>query len=162
MEELETIEEDNLKNKYLIFSIGEESYGIEIRYVIEIINVIPITKMPGLADYAKGIINLRGKVIPIIDVRLKFKKEQREYDDKTCIVVVEISGIMFGLIIDKVVEVVSIDEENISVPPVTDQIKDNANDYIQGIGKINNQITLLINCNKLLENSEIGGSQIEL
>lgn len=161
MDELEIVEEDNLKNKYLIFSIGEELYGIEIRYVIEIISVIPITKMPGLADYAKGIINLRGKVIPVIDVRLKFKKAMREYDDKTCIVVVEISSISFGLIIDKVVEVASIDEENISLPPVIDQNEGGASDYIEGIGKMGDQITLLINCSKLLVDSKIGGSQSE-
>ena len=156
--ELEVSEnEDTQKNKYLIFSIGDESYGIGIRYVTEIINIIPIIQVPDLADYVKGIINLRGKIIPIVDIRLKFKKEEREYDDKTCIVVVEIHGVSLGLIIDRVIEVASIDEQNISPPPTIDQNKDSTNNYIDGIGKMNNQIWLLIDCNKLLVDSEIGG-----
>ncbi len=162
MEESDDLEEeDTLKNKYLIFSIGNESYGIEIRYVIEIINVVPIIKVPDLADYVKGIINLRGNVIPVIDVRLKFKKEERKYDNKTCIVVVNISGVSIGLIIDRVNEVVSIEDQNISLPPMIDQSNDDTNDHIEGIGKINSQIILIINCNKLLADSKIGGNEIE-
>ena len=148
-------EEDTQKDKYLIFSIGKESYGIDIKYVIEIIGIEPITEVPQLENYIKGVINLRGKIIPVMDVRLKFKKEEKEYDDRTCIIVVEIEGICIGLIIDRVLEVVSIDENNISPPPKTSSNKDNANKYIKGIGKIQNEVRLLIECHKLLEEDEL-------
>jgi len=148
-------EEDTQKDKYLIFSIGKESYGIDIKYVIEIIGIEPITEVPQLENYIKGVINLRGKIIPVMDVRLKFKKEEKEYDDRTCIIVVEIEGICIGLIIDRVLEVVSIDENNISPPPKISSNKDNANKYIKGIGKMENEVRLLIDCHKLLEDDEV-------
>ena len=155
LQEIVEIEEDTQKDKYLIFSIDKQCYGIDIKYVIEIIGIEPITEVPELPDYIRGVINLRGKIIPVMDVRLKFKKEEKEYDDRTCIIVVEISGICIGLIIDRVLEVVSIDENNISPPPKTSSNKDNANKYIKGIGKMQNEVRLLIDCHKLLEDDEI-------
>lgn len=154
-EELIETEEDTQKDKYLIFSIGKELYGIDIKYVIEIIGIEPITEVPELPDYIKGVINLRGKIIPVMDVRLKFKKEAKEYDDRTCIIVVEIGGISIGLIIDRVVEVATIDENNISMPPKVNNGKNNSNKYIRGIGKVGNEVRLLIDSNKLLEEGEI-------
>jgi len=155
LEEIVEEEEDTQKDKYLIFSIGKEYYGIDIKYVIEIIGIEPITEVPELPNFIKGIINLRGKVIPVMDVRLKFKKKEKEYDDRTCIIVVEIENISIGLIIDRVIEVVSINEINISPPPRINSNKDNANKYIKGIGKIQNEVRLLIDCHKLLEEEEI-------
>lgn len=90
-----------------------------------------------------------------MDVRLKFKKEPKEYDDRTCIIVVEISNISIGLIIDRVLDVVNIDEKNISPQPKTNSNKDNTNKYIKGIGKVQNEVKLLIDCYKLLEEEEI-------
>lgn len=148
-------QEDTQKDKYLIFSIGQECYGIDIKYVIEIIGVEPITEVPELPKYIKGVINLRGKIIPVMDVRIKLKKEEKEYDDRTCIIVVEIENIDIGLIIDKVIEVANIDESNISPPPKVNLEKQNSNSYIKGIGKIQNEVRLLIDCNKLLEDDEI-------
>jgi purine-binding chemotaxis protein CheW len=155
LEKVVESEEDTQKDKYLIFSIGNECYGIDIKYVTEIIGIEPITEVPELPNYIKGVINLRGKIIPVMDVRLRFKKEQKEYDDRTCIVVVEIGNINIGLIIDRVLEVVNIDESNISPPPKINSNKDNANKYIKGIGKIQNEVRLLIDCHKLLEEDEI-------
>ena len=155
LQEIIENEEDTQKDKYLIFSIGKQYYGIEIKYVIEIIGIEPITEVPELADYIKGVINLRGKIIPVMDVRIKFKKEEKEYDDRTCIIVVEIGSICIGLIIDRVLEVVSINENNISPPPNTSSNKENSNKYIKGIGKIQNEVRLLIDCYKLLEDDEI-------
>ncbi|MFA9398342.1 MAG: chemotaxis protein CheW [Clostridiaceae bacterium] len=155
MEEIYEEEEDTQKDKYLIFSIGKESYGIDIKYVIEIIGIEPITEVPELPQYIKGVINLRGKIIPVMDVRLKFKKEGKEYDDRTCIIVVEIDEMSIGLIIDRVLEVVNIDESNISPPPKLSKNKDNANKFIKGIGKIQKEVRLLIDCNKLFEDEEI-------
>lgn len=154
-EKITEFEEDTQKDKYLIFSIGNEYYGIDIKYVIEIIGIEPITEVPELPDYIKGVINLRGKIIPVMDVRLKFKKEPKEYDDRTCIIVVDIEDISIGLIIDRVLEVVNIDEGNISPPPKINSNKDNANRYIKGIGKVQNEVRLLIGCHKLLKEDEI-------
>jgi purine-binding chemotaxis protein CheW len=155
LQEIIENEEDTQKDKYLIFSIGKEFYGIDIKYVIEIIGIEPITEVPELPNYIRGVINLRGKIIPVMDVRLKFKKEEKEYDDRTCIIVVEIEGICIGLIIDTVVEVANIEENNISPPPKTNSNKDNGNKYIIGIGKVQNDVRLLIDCHKLLEEEEI-------
>ncbi|EKQ55077.1 MULTISPECIES: chemotaxis protein CheW [unclassified Clostridium] len=155
LENLIENEEDTQKDKYLIFSISKEYYGIDIKYVIEIIGIEPITEVPELPNFIKGVINLRGKIIPVMDVRLKFKKEEKEYDDRTCIIVVEIGNICIGLIIDRVVEVATIDENNISPPPKTSSNKDSFNKYMKGIGKTQNAIRLLIDCQKLLEQEEI-------
>jgi purine-binding chemotaxis protein CheW len=155
LQELVENEEDTQKDKYLIFSIGKEYYGIDIKYVIEIIGIEPITEVPELPTYIKGVINLRGKIIPVMDVRVKFKKEEKEYDDRTCIIVVEIGSICIGLIIDTVVEVASIEESSISPPPKTSYNRDTANKYIKGIGEVQNGVRLLIDCQKLLEDDEI-------
>lgn len=155
LQEMVESEEDTQKDKYLIFSIGKEHYGIDIKYVIEIIGIEPITEVPELPTYVKGVINLRGKIIPVMDVRLKFRKEEKKYDDRTCIIVVEIEGISIGLIIDRVLEVSNINEDNIAPPPKVNKNKDTTNKYIKGIGKVENEIRLLIDCNKLIEEEEI-------
>jgi len=143
--------EDTLKGKHLIFSLGDENYGIPIRNVIEIINITEITKVPEQPEYVKGIINLRGKVISVMDVRLRFGKPEKEYDDRTCIVVIEVEKETFGLIVDNVKEVANIEESEISpAPQMTNG--DEAIGFIDGIGKMNNEIWLLVDCNKLLKN----------
>ena len=91
------LEEDTQKGRYLTFGLGNEAYGIEIEHVTEIIGIQAITELPELPEYIRGIINLRGKIIPVMDVRLRFKKEFREYNDRTCIIVIDISGISIGL-----------------------------------------------------------------
>jgi len=146
------IEEDTQKDKYLVFTIDKEKYGIEIKYVIEIIGIQTITKVPELDDYIKGIINLRGKIIPVMDVRVRFKKPVMEYDDRTCIVVVDVGELTVGLIVDRVSEVVNISEDQVVLPPVTS--KKEKNKYINGIGKIGEEVRLLIDCNKLLNDDD--------
>lgn len=142
-------EEDTMKGKYLTFVIGNEAYGIEIRYVTEIIGIQPITEIPELPDYIKGIVNLRGKIIPVMDVRLRFKKPYRDYNDRTCIIVIDITDISIGLIVDSVAEVISIPEQEIVNPP--DFSKGN-NRFIKGIGKAGAEVKLLLDCDKLLNN----------
>ena len=146
------IEEDTQKDKYLVFTIDKEKYGIEIKYVIEIIGIQTITKVPELDEYIKGIINLRGKIIPVMDVRVRFKKPVMEYDDRTCIVVVDVGELTVGLIVDRVSEVVNISEDQVVLPPVTS--KKEKNKYINGIGKIGEEVRLLIDCNKLLNDDD--------
>lgn len=146
-------EEDTQHGRYLTFNLGEEVFGLEIRYVTEIIGMQPITKIPEVASYIKGIINLRGKIIPVIDMRLKFGKEPAEYDDRTCIVVIDTQELIVGLIVDKVAEVMTIDDQEIVPPP--DQRTGIRNRYIQGIGKVDDGVKLLLDCNMLLDGEEI-------
>lgn len=150
---LEEEEEDTLKGKYLTFSLGKEAYGIEVRYVTEIIGIQSITVLPELPDYIRGIINLRGKIIPVMDVRLRFKKEFREYNERTCIIVVDMEAVSVGLIVDSVSEVLTIEQENIVEPPNLG--KDPQNRYIKNIGKVGNDVKLLLDCEKMFSEDEI-------
>lgn len=145
-------EEDTQKDKFLTFSLGSEFYGIEIMYVTEIIGIQVITEVPELPEYIKGIINLRGKIIPVMDVRLRFKKQSREYNDRTCVVVVDMNGMFVGLIVDSVSEVISIPEQDIVPPPKLSAV---SNRYIKGIGKVGNEVKLILDCNKLLNEDEV-------
>jgi len=145
-------DEDTQKGKFLTFQLGEEVFGIEIKFVTEIIGMYPITFIPEVPAYVKGIINLRGKIIPVIDMRLKFKKEPIEYDDRTCIVVIDMFEISIGLIVDCVAEVLKISDENIAPPPNYRIGKNNK--YIRGIGKVGENIKLLLDCEKIISENE--------
>ncbi|RKP47356.1 purine-binding chemotaxis protein CheW [Cohnella endophytica] len=145
-------EEDAQKDKFLTFSLGNELYGIEIRHVTEIIGIQGITEIPELPEHIRGIINLRGKIVPVMDVRLRFKKPFREYNDRTCIVVVDIQDISVGLIVDSVSEVLSIPAKEIVSPP---DAGGGVNRYIQGIGKSGAIVILLLDCDRLLNENDI-------
>lgn len=151
-QELLELEEDTQKGKFLTFCMGNEMYGIEIQYVTEIIGIQPITEVPELPEYLRGIINLRGKIIPVMDVRLRFKKQFREYDDRTCIVVIDTNDIAIGLIVDSVSEVLAIRDEEIVPPP---DINKGGRKYIKAIGKVGSDVKLLLDCEKLLNDDEI-------
>ena len=146
------LDDDTLKGKYLIFSLGSEMYGMEIRHITEIIGIQPITQVPEMPDYVKGVTNLRGKIIPVMDARLRFKKEVRDYDDRTCIVVIDTNDISIGLIVDSVSEVLAIREEDIAPPP---ELTKGGHKYIKGIGKAGGSVKLLLDCKKLLTDDEI-------
>jgi len=150
-EEVMEIDEDTQKDKYLTFFIDKEIYGMDIRLVTEIISIQPITEIPEVPEYVKGIINLRGKIIPVMDVRLRFKKEFLVYNDRTCVIVIEAREIVLGLIVDGVAEVMRIGEENIVPPP---KIRAVQNKYIKGIGKTGNEVNLLLDCDKLLSDQD--------
>lgn len=155
--ELDYVEEDTQKGKFLTFSIGKEDYGIEIKYVTEIIGIQDITEVPELPDYIKGIINLRGKIIPVMDVRIRFRKPFREYNDRTCVIVVDIHDISLGLIVDYVCEVLDIQDEHIVPPP---DFKTGFNNrYVRGIGKVGTGVKLLLDCDKLLNENEAAAIQ---
>jgi purine-binding chemotaxis protein CheW len=148
------IEEDTQKGKFLTFSLGAEVYGIEIKFVTEIIGMQPITEVPDLPEYVKGIINLRGKIIPVIDVRLRFKKSAAEYNDRTCIVVVDIRGISVGLIVDTVAEVLTIADQDIVPPP---QLNNGSyyQRFTKAIGKVGDDVKLILDSDRLLNDDEI-------
>lgn len=150
-EDLE-IQEDTQKGRYLTFELDREVYGIEIKYVTEIIGIQDITEVPEMPEYIKGIINLRGKIIPVMDVRLRFKKEPREYNDRTCIIVIDIEDISIGLIVDSVSEVLAIPETEVVAPP---EVGKGSNKYIKGIGKVGNEVKLILDSHKLLNDNDI-------
>lgn len=145
-------EEDTLKGRFLTFVLGDDFYGIEIKFVTEIIGLQPLTEVPELPDYIRGIINLRGKIIPVMDVRLRFKKAFRDYNDRTCVIVIDIEEISIGLIVDSVSEVLTIPDGDIVLPP--DLHNKSGNKYINGIGKVGNKIKLLLDCEKLMNKDE--------
>lgn len=145
--------EDTQKDKYLTFSLGKEEYGIEIKYVREIVGLQKITEVPGLPPYIKGIINLRGNIIPVLDVRARFQKPENEYNDRTCTIVIEVQNILVGLIVDTVAEVLSIPDRDVVVPPQLGNKYQNR--FVKGIGKVGADVKLLLNCEKLLSDQEI-------
>ncbi|MDE6209802.1 MAG: chemotaxis protein CheW [Lachnospiraceae bacterium] len=146
---------DVQKGKYMTFKSGNEYYGLEIQYVIEIIQLQAITVIPETDDYIKGIINLRGKVIPVIDVRLRFKQESFEYNDRTCIIVINVKSTVVGLIVESIAEVVEIKEENILPPPKIGRTEKVQNKYVYGIGKVGDSVKLLLDPDKLLNDVEL-------
>jgi len=153
LNDMQDLEEDTQKDRYLTFLLGNECYGMEIKFVIEIIGIQAITEIPELPEYVKGIINLRGKIIPVIDVRVRFKKETKEYNDRTCVIVVDIKDLSVGLIVDSVAEVITIQEQDIVDPPQIN--KGTNNRYIKKIGKVGTAVKLLLDCEKLLSEIEL-------
>jgi len=147
------LDEDTLKDKYLTFYTDKQLFGILISEVVQIVGIQEITSVPEFPSYAKGVINLRGIIIPIIDVRLRLKKEEMKYNERTCIIVTNINGSHIGFIVDSVNEVTNIYNDNISNPPQMGT--DYVNTYITGIAKLNNDIVLLIDLKKILNDKEL-------
>lgn len=144
--------EDTLRGRFITFTVDREMYGIEIRYVTEIVGIQPISRLPETPDHIKGVINLRGKIIPVVDMRLKFRKEPIAYNDRTCIIVIDTEDISAGLIVDEVSEVLAIDAKDISLPP---SIRAGVGSrYLSGIGKVGKEVKLLLNCDALFDDSE--------
>lgn len=146
--DIEEDDEDTQEGKYLSFKIGDEQYGIEIKYVSEIVGIQKITEVPDMPEYVKGIINLRGNVIPVVDVRLRFHMKPTEYNDRTCIIVVNVDDSPIALVVDTVKEVISISNEQISPPPSVS--KGEVSRFIKGIGRFENDVIILLEINKLL------------
>ena len=143
--------------KYLTFSLDKEEYGIGILKVKEIIGIMPITSVPRTPEFIKGVINLRGKVIPIVDLRLKFDMPAIPYDDRTCIIVVEIetedTTVMIGIVVDSVSEVINIKAEEIEDAPTFGANLDTH--YILGMAKIDGKVKILLNIDQVLATEEI-------
>lgn len=150
---LDEDDEDTQRDKFLTFQLGQEEYGIEIRFVTEVVGLQKITAVPDMPDFVKGVINLRGQVIPVMDVRKRFKMEPREYDDRTCVVVVEVNETAIGMVVDEVREVQDIPEAQIDPPPKVSQ--KSSSRFIQGLGKIGEKVTIVLNVQKLLYDEEL-------
>ena len=147
------------EGKYLTFSLANEDYGIGILKIKEIIGMMPITKVPRCPEFVKGVINLRGKVIPVLDLRMRFGVDAAEYTERTCIVVVEVDSgsgnLMVGLIVDSVSEVLNIKSEDIEETPSFGAKVDT--DYILGMAKISGGVKILLNIDKALNVEDIAG-----
>jgi len=135
-------DENTMEGKFLTFRMGNELYGLPIEYVIEIIGVQQITRVPDMEEHVKGVINLRGQVIPVIDVRLRFGIEPRPYDDRTCIMVTHIRGLSIGLIVDSVDEVRDIPPISIVTAPSV--ATSNSGRFIEGISQQDHGVVVII------------------
>ncbi len=139
--------------KYLTFVLNNEQYGLEILKVKEILSLLPITPMPQAPHFVKGVINLRGKVIPVIDTRLKFGMEEIEHTSETCIIVVDVSGTWMGMIVDTVKEVMDIRDEQIEDPPRFGSGSDH--ESIRGLGKVGEQVKILLNIDRVMADMNV-------
>ena len=150
-EEMLAEDEDAQKDKYITFRLGSEEYAIEIQYVNEIIGMQTITVLPAMPNYLKGVINLRGLVYPIIDVRVRFLMEAIEYNDRTCIIIVSLQNSKVGLIVDEVSEVMNIPEDKIDPPPLTGN---KSSRFIKGTGKIADKVIILLDVDNFMTSEE--------
>jgi len=145
------------EGKYLTFTLAEEEYGIGILKIKEIIGMMPITSVPQTPEFVKGVINLRGKVIPVIDLRLRFGMGEIDYTERTCIIVVEIEGqtgtVMIGIVVDSVSEVLNIKGEDIEDTP-TFGTKLNT-EYILGMAKMEGGVKILLEIDRVLSSEEV-------
>lgn len=152
--ETETIDEQ--AGKFLTFPLQDSLYGIEIQHVLEVVicsTTSKITQVPHMPSYTRGVINLRGKVIPVIDLRSRFKLELTEYNDRTCYVVVNIRGVTTGLIVDTVSGVVGIPPADVDPAPELENNMDNR--FIAGLGKTEEDVYILLNIQELLQKQEL-------
>lgn len=137
----------------MTFIINDTEYGIDIKDVIDIVRIQEITFFPNQPNYIKGLINLRGKIVPTMDIGLKFNFPERTYDDRTCIVVIEKQETTLGMIVDRINEVKSFTKETISQPPKQSEGRDNA--FLWGIGKSESSHTLLLKTEKIMSHDEV-------
>jgi purine-binding chemotaxis protein CheW len=143
----------DIEGKFLTFVLGEEIYGIEILKAREIIGLMDITTVPQTPDYMKGVINLRGKVIPVIDLRMKFSMKKWERTQETCVIVVEVNSTSIGLIVDSVSEVSDITGAEIEDAPNFGQGIDTS--FIMGLGKVRDKIIILLDIETVLSTEEL-------
>ena len=146
-------QDDEQQGLYLTFELDNEYYGLWIGYVTEIIGILPFTEVPELPAYVRGIFNLRGRIIPLMDLRLRFQKKFVEYDERSCVIVIDVAANTVGLIVDSVSEVIAFSEADIIEQPMLSSGV--SNQFIKSIGKVGNEVKLLLDCDKLLSNQEI-------
>lgn len=144
--------DDAMKNKYLTFELGDDSYGVELFNVIEILSIQTITEMPDTIPCIKGVMNLRGKVIPVLDARIRFNKKDKDYNDRTCIIVIEVKSMLVGMIVDIVSEVIEVKEKDVLPPPNLGVI---GRQYVKNILDVEERVVLIIDCNEMLNQDEI-------
>lgn len=153
MDNTDTGKNMNRGGKFLTFYLKDEEYGIEIHKVQEIIGMLPITRVPRTPEFVRGVVNLRGKIIPVTELRSKFGMEECEDSTETCIIVVKTSGVEIGCIVDKVSEVLDIAESEIeNAPSFGSEIN---TDYLLGIGNTKGHVRLLLDIDRILTAEEV-------
>ena len=146
-------DEELQENKFLMFKLGSEEYGIDITRITAIEELPQITAIPDMPIFMKGVINLRGKVIPAVDLRLRFGIEERAYDDRTCIIIVSLESNTVGLIVDIVSEVHEIEKADIGPPPAFKN-KSGKEQYIAGLAKNGEEVKIILNVHRIIGNEE--------
>jgi purine-binding chemotaxis protein CheW len=145
------------EGKYLTFSLDGEEFGLSILRIVEIMGVLPITPVPRVPEFFKGVINLRGKVIPVIDLRLRLGLQAAEYTDRTCIIVVETQApdglVKTGIVVDSVTEVVNLTADNIEPTPAFGTSLDTS--YIMGMAKVDEKVKVLLDIDQVLSEEEM-------
>ena len=143
--------------KYLTFQLGSEVYGLEILKVQEIIGVMNVTRVPRMPEFVRGVINLRGRVIPVVDLRLKFGMADKEYNKRTCIIVVQVScaskQVTMGVIVDEVSEVLDVRAEQLEGPPSFGASVDT--EFLLGMAKVGDKVVILLDVDKVLATAEV-------
>ena len=140
---------------YLTFVLQNEQYGLEILKVNAILGLMPITPLPHAPHYVKGVINLRGKIIPVIDMRLRFDMPEAEYTQATCIIVIDVGTTLIGVIVDTVKDVINVADDQIEDPPRYGSAMDS--EHIRGLGKIGRDVKILLDIDKLVSDLDVGG-----
>ena len=151
--------ENSQKDLFLTFHLGGEDYGIAIGNVIEIVGIQAITEVPDLPDYLKGVVNMRGVVIPVMDVRLRFSMPERPYDERTCLIIIKIDEDTVGLVVDRVNEVAEIPVEQIEPAP---RVRAGQVAYVMGMGKVGNTVKMLLDAKELLGSIVLPNSELAL
>ena len=144
----EEILDSKIDDLYMVFVINNQKYALSSKYIREIIEILPITKVPFLPEYMKGIINLRSTIIPVMDARMRFGMEPIEYSERTCIIIIENEANKIGLIVDAVNEVLTIPPKQIMES--TKEKNDLKESFVNGISQINNDIQLILDCDSLV------------
>ena len=152
-EEIDEDSQDTMEDLYIIFFIDGREYGIEIRYLIEIIAFQPVTFVPNLPKYVKGVLNLRGKIIPVLDVRTRFGMPSIDYTENTCILILNFNNLSASLIVDGVKEVLRITKDNIEPSPGFEEA--NVERFVDSIGKSGDTLKILINVEKFIHEKDI-------
>ena len=144
----EEILDSKIDDLYMVFVINNQKYALSSKYITEIIEILPINKVPFLPEYMKGIINLRSTIIPVMDARMRFGMEPIEYSERTCIIIIENEANKIGLIVDAVNEVLTIPPKQIMES--TKEKNDLKESFVNGISQINNDIQLILDCDSLV------------
>ncbi|MBO5228879.1 MAG: purine-binding chemotaxis protein CheW [Lachnospiraceae bacterium] len=151
----EAVEVIKEAGKYVTFRTGDEYFGLKIKYVNEIIMMQEITYLPETEEYIKGLINLRGKIVPVIDVRLRFKQDPVEYNDRTCIIVINVESTVVGLIVEQIAEVVELEPDDIIPSPSLGNAETLQSKYVYARGKVGEAVKLLRDAEKLIRDAEV-------
>ena len=146
---LDTDEEDTIKGKYLFFQIGKDVFAIELNYIREIVVLQTITEVPEVPEFVRGVINLRGQIVPAVDVRLRLNLPFKDYEERTCIVIVNVNDSLVGLIVDNVLEVNTMQDSAITFTN-TQERNELESHYVKGIGRIKDEIKIILNVDNML------------